>query len=188
MARPVTWFRLYRGRVWHVRPGDTDDFATLAMCGQPHAAGEELLDRPPLGGKPCPECTQAVEQIAETARQALHEWARRQEPTLDAPVPDDVIEDEILDEDEVLADSGSVCACGHYDADHDIDTHECCAITHVTPDAFSTCTCERFEATALCQRCEHPTSAHNDDDGCTDLDDLGDACECHQVALSPLPL
>ena len=75
MARPVTWwFRLYRGRVWHLRLTD----AVYALCGQPQAPGEDQPDRPPFGGRPCPYCFQAAGALVESISIALEEYSRRQ--------------------------------------------------------------------------------------------------------------
>ena len=35
MSRPITWFRLYRGRVWHVRAGAEAEAAPAERVAQP---------------------------------------------------------------------------------------------------------------------------------------------------------
>lgn len=97
MSRPFMWFRLYRGRVWHVRPG-TEAFAELALCGAaPVDTGEEQATRPPRGAKPCPECMAVAGSIEEAGLEALAIWcARHYSPSDD----NDLVDAEIVDGDE----------------------------------------------------------------------------------------
>ena len=52
MARPVTWWRLYRGKVWHVGwAGDA------AACGtEPGTAAEYVGERAPVNARVCGDC------------------------------------------------------------------------------------------------------------------------------------
>lgn len=86
MARPTTWFRLARGRVWHVRQGSIDEFAELALCGAADYSGEQLEDAPPVGGKPCPECLAAAEAIVLAGIDARAMWEARR-PFVGTPDP-----------------------------------------------------------------------------------------------------
>lgn len=53
MASHLLWFRLPKGRVWHVSCSG----APVALCGQSiPARGERQPKRPPFGARPCPDC------------------------------------------------------------------------------------------------------------------------------------
>jgi len=97
VSRPITWFRLYRGRVWHARRG-TDAFMELALCGVALVdSGEEQAGRPPRGAKPCPECMAVAGSIEEAGLEALAIWRARNYPP---PEADDLVDAEIVYDDE----------------------------------------------------------------------------------------
>ena len=52
MARPITWWRLYRGKVWHVGwAGDA------AACGtEPGTTAEYVGERAPVNARVCGDC------------------------------------------------------------------------------------------------------------------------------------
>ena len=53
MASHLLFFRLPKGRVWHVACSG----ALVALCGQSiPARGERQPKRPPFGARPCPDC------------------------------------------------------------------------------------------------------------------------------------
>ena len=59
MARPVTWWRLWRGKVWHVGwAGDA------AACGtEPGAWAERVGERAPVNARVCGDCAAAVRHL-----------------------------------------------------------------------------------------------------------------------------
>ncbi len=66
MSSHLLWFRLPKGRVWHVAASG----ALVALCGQSiPARGERQPKRPPFGARPCPDCD-AVMGEAERAMSA----------------------------------------------------------------------------------------------------------------------
>lgn len=63
MASRLLWFRLPKGRVWHVSASG----APVSLCGQSiPARGERQPRRPPFGARPCPDCD-AVSTEARTS-------------------------------------------------------------------------------------------------------------------------
>ena len=53
MSSHLLWFRLPKGRVWHVAASGSP----VALCGQSlPARGERQPKRPPFGARPCPDC------------------------------------------------------------------------------------------------------------------------------------
>lgn len=53
MSRPVSWYRRFRGKVWHV--GFTDD--ALAACGKERPADAETVgERAPVNARVCGDC------------------------------------------------------------------------------------------------------------------------------------
>ncbi|MBK7823392.1 MAG: hypothetical protein IPJ61_20615 [Tessaracoccus sp.] len=84
----ISWFRLPRGRVWHVALG------ARALCGEylPFKGGEWQQGLPPNGARVCSECNDADERIGQNIAQAM----RRS----DVPLPlgdDQVVDAEIVD-------------------------------------------------------------------------------------------
>jgi hypothetical protein len=91
MSRPIQWFRLYRGRVWHVHAGEETAWA-IALCGQPVEQGtENLAAEPPRGGKPCPECLAVAGGIEDAGLVALAVWRARHY------TGDDLVDSEIVE-------------------------------------------------------------------------------------------
>lgn len=84
MTRPLTFFRLPRGKVWHV----SQYASPVALCGEdfPLVSGEEQPGRPPYGGRPCPRCAEvAIEaQTALTWAELAH--VARQSEVIDAEI------------------------------------------------------------------------------------------------------
>lgn len=59
MPRPVSWFRWYRGRVWHV--GFAQD---AAACGSERPADAEMVgERAPVNARVCGDCAAAVRHL-----------------------------------------------------------------------------------------------------------------------------
>ena len=60
MSRPVTWWRLWRGKVWHV--GWAGDAA--AACGtEPGASAEYVGERAPVNARVCGDCVATVRHL-----------------------------------------------------------------------------------------------------------------------------
>lgn len=66
MARPIVWFRWYRGKVWHVAfVGD------VAACGQDvENYAEQTHTFPPTNARICVDCVAAASGIAVAAQGA----------------------------------------------------------------------------------------------------------------------
>ena len=105
MARPVTWWRLWRGKVWHVGwAGDA------AACGtEPGAWAERVGERAPVNARVCGDCVAGVLHLAALVNQAQLGDPRSAERGLigvaGAPLPeiDDVVDVEVY------------CYCDHPD-------------------------------------------------------------------------
>ena len=67
MPRPVSWWRLYRGKVWHVSlAGDP-----AGMCGQDaEVHAERTTTYPPVNARICSDCTTAALQLYEITQGA----------------------------------------------------------------------------------------------------------------------
>ena len=173
MASHLLWFRLPKGRVWHVACSG----ALVALCGQSiPARGERQPKRPPFGARPCPDCygvtTEAVLALsAATESHSPRVYAPDLEPDLlvasqegenpevELPVCEDcghpfathdssgVCRDLTENGDDCECDEYLVmCVCGHPWALHDVDTSECCYRDEETAeaDAEPVCGCEQF--------------------------------------------
>lgn len=59
MTRPITWWRLYRGKVWHV--GWSGD---AAACGtEPEGSPEYVGERAPVNARTCGDCISTVRHM-----------------------------------------------------------------------------------------------------------------------------
>lgn len=165
MPRPITWWRIYRGKVWHVGwAGDA------AACGkEPAGSPEAVGERAPVNARVCPDCVPAVRHLyavvfaAEQGdpRKPFDPWAAGE-----ALIVDDVVDAEI------------VCGdCGQVD-------HEGACLVGALRASFEAARARR-EATGEewpCGSCGHPNLDHDiDDQSCTVTDDAFDA-----VAGEPL--
>lgn len=74
MARPLIWFRLYRGKVWHLKHfGDTS-----ALCGQADERYSERVAGPvPENARLCEACGAASDAIADAISLARQGDPRR---------------------------------------------------------------------------------------------------------------
>lgn len=84
----ISWFRLPRGRVWHVALGGR------ALCGEwiPQRGGEWLPGLPPFGARVCSACNDVDERVGQNIAQAMGR--------ADLPLPvgdDDLVDSEIVD-------------------------------------------------------------------------------------------
>lgn len=127
VSRPITWWRLYRGKVWHV--GWAGD---VAACGkEPVASPEAVGERAPVNARACGDCITSVLHLAALANQAQLGDPRASERGLigeaGAPLP------EITDADvAALVDEWPCGSCGHPNLDHDID--DTCTVNIGLPD------------------------------------------------------
>ncbi len=68
MASHLLFFRLPKGRVWHVACSGSP----VALCGQPiPERGERQPKRPPLGARPCPDCSNVSVEAEYATRKAF---------------------------------------------------------------------------------------------------------------------
>lgn len=86
----ISWFRLPRGRVWHVALG------ARALCGAmlPGMGGEWQRNLPPMRARVCSECVDADLRLRDNITQALDRG--------DLPLPmgdDEVVDAEIVEDD-----------------------------------------------------------------------------------------
>lgn len=67
MSRPVVWFRLWRGKVWHLR----DAIAAAAVCGVSEPDDSEATAQtPPTRARICEACTRAARELYLVAMEA----------------------------------------------------------------------------------------------------------------------
>lgn len=143
MARPVTWWRLYRGKVWHVGwAGDA------AACGtEPGKAAEYVGERAPVNARVCGDCVSMALHLYALAQAGQMGDPRTPERGLigvpGAPLPE--VGEESQTVDLVAALRASVeaarerrmasevaewlCECGHSNLDHDVDGMQWCRAT-----------------------------------------------------------
>lgn len=118
MPRPIHWFRLPRGKVWHVSLDDN-----RSLCGEhreSHTA-ERVGEHPPLNARICPDCVRSTLHLYSVAQAAQMGDPRRE---------DDVAYTEPL------------CGtCSHSLLDHDVDSGRC-TVTSDDPDVdWAECPC-----------------------------------------------
>ena len=78
MPRPVSWFRLYRGKVWHV--GFAQD---AAACGSGRPAGAETVgERAPVNARVCGDCVASALHLYGLAQAAQMADPRTKTTTL----------------------------------------------------------------------------------------------------------
>lgn len=79
MARPLTWFRLYRGRVWHLRMvGDSHALCDAADdIEEPAGECERVYGPVPENARLCEACGIASDAIADAIRLAREGDPRR---------------------------------------------------------------------------------------------------------------
>ena len=163
MASHLLWFRLPKGRVWHVACSGS----LVALCGQtvPSDRGERQPKRPPFGARPCPDCEAvAVEaQVAIVGARAKLASPPQSRPALGqmplhARFPDCAACEHSFDEhgwDGACLEGGpegcrcteyqAACTCGHPWALHDVDSAECTE-PRSDDDSGDQCPCSAFVA------------------------------------------
>lgn len=113
MSRPVSWYRLFRGKVWHA--GFAQD---AAACGSERPADAETVgERAPVNARVCGDC------VAST----LHLYALAQSAQMGDPRsgkrPKDIPAEVTLPK---VGDDEWPCGqCGHPNLDHDVDDGTC---------------------------------------------------------------
>lgn len=168
MSSHLLWFRLPKGRVWHVAASG----ALVALCGQSiPARGERQPKRPPFGARPCPDCDNVAVEAATALGLAI---TSHKGPTPVVVVnprqsgkslqyaewsadPEDLLTSAAVPKPEVPT-ALPVCEdCGHVFGNH--DSLGVCQDVDENGDA-----CECGEYILLCA-CEHTWALHDQDDG-----------------------
>ena len=154
MVRPITWYRLFRGKVWHV--GFASD---AAACGSERPADAETVGEwAPVNARVCGDCVSMALHMYALAQAGQMGDPRTPERGLigvpGVPLPeadDDVVDAEIYcgscDHVEhigpcTLAEGNRItkpcdcyvtdewpCECGHSNLDHDVDGIQWCRAT-----------------------------------------------------------
>ena len=174
MSRPISWYRLYRGKVWHVGWA-----ADAAACGaEPGAWAESVGERAPVNARICGDCVSTVRHLyglvlaaeAGDPRKPFDPWAHgealiaAEDGASDAEAPAATPEPATVDLVGALR--------GAIEAARD---RRLAAVPDVGVDEWP------------CGSCGHPNSDHDCVDGtCTVADDAFDAaageplgpCEC----------
>jgi len=180
MASHLLWFRLPKGRVWHVACSG----ALVALCGQSiPARGERQPKRPPFGARPCPDCDMVgfEAQLSIAAAQLVRS-------TMETGVtdPEIVTLPDLLDssqEGEKPEVEFPACEdCGHPFGNH--DSLGVCQDVDENGDA-----CECGEYLSLCT-CGHPWALHDVDTGecCYEYEDPEDGTETSCTCLTFRPV
>ena len=149
MARPASWYRLFRGKVWHL--GFADD--TLAACGSERPTDAETVgERAPVNARVCGDCVATALHLYALAQAAQMGDPRTPErgligvPGVPLPEVDDgVIDAEIVEccdcdnpeHKSICCDCQPaegepeewLCKCGHSNLDHDVDDMQWCRAT-----------------------------------------------------------
>jgi len=168
MASHLLWFRLPKGRVWHVAASG----AQVALCGQAiPSRGERQPKRPPFGARPCPDC----ESVGAEALNALSAAGiKHMELPAEPPVP--FRRDELtVFGDTVILDE----AQGEFVSRAFLGTP---LRMVVEPNYDGPPIVGDFGSTAIalpaCEDCGHAFGNHDSLGVCQDVDENGDACEC----------
>lgn len=115
MPRPVSWFRRFRGKVWHV--SFTDD--ALATCGKARPADAEYVgERAPVNARVCGDCVSTALHLYALAQAGQMGDPRTPERGLigvpGAPLPevdDDGVVDAEIEECGPCGHPGHICRC-----------------------------------------------------------------------------
>lgn len=135
MPRPVSWFRWYRGRVWHV--GFAQD---AAACGSERPADAETVgERAPVNARVCGDCAAAVRHLyglvlaaeAGDPRKPFDPWLAG-EALIAAEDGASARDRRLAAVPDVGVDEWPCGSCGHPNSDHDCVDGTCT----VADDAF----------------------------------------------------
>jgi hypothetical protein len=122
MSRPVSWFRWYRGKVWHV--GWSDD---AAACGSVLPVDAETVgERAPANARVCGDCVAAALHLYALAQAAQMGDPRSNKGANIIPAGATL---------PVIGDDEWPCGnCGHANLDHDCDDGTCVVTVAITGD------------------------------------------------------
>ena len=125
MSAPVSWFRWYRGRVWHV--GFAQD---AAACGSERPADAEAVgERAPANARVCGDCVAAALHLYSLA-QSAQMGDPRHPRNRKFPAPP------------VLLGFDWPCGnCGHSSLDHDYDGGTCTVTSDYPAVKWAECPC-----------------------------------------------
>ena len=158
MASHLLWFRLPKGRVWHVACSG----ALVALCGQSiPARGERQPKRPPFGARPCPDC----HLVADEARQAIIAAVVSHKGPM-------VLVGEEGPELFEFKKPGEVMLTSRENPGVDL-----VAALRQSVEAIQARRASGFPA---CEDCGHTFGNHDSLGVCQDVDENGDACECSE--------
>ena len=134
MSRPISFYRWYRGKVWHV--GFAQD---AAACGSERPADAEAVgERAPANARVCGDCVTAslhLYSLAQSAQMGDPRHPRNRE----YPVPPPA---EPTDEELALLGFDWPCGnCGHSSLDHDCDGGSCTVTSDDPAVEWAECPC-----------------------------------------------
>lgn len=125
MPSPISWYRLFRGKVWHV--GFAQD---AAACGTERPADAEVVgERAPANARVCGDCVTAalhLYSLAQSAQMGDPRHPRNRKPTRSC----------------VLLGFDWPCGnCGHSSLDHDYDGGSCTVTSDDPAVEWAECPC-----------------------------------------------
>lgn len=134
MSAPVSWFRWYRGKVWHV--GFAQD---AAACGSERPVDAETVgERAPANARVCGDCVAAALHLYSLA-QSAQMGDPRHPRNRKYPVPPPA---EPTDEELALLGFDWPCGnCGHSSLDHDYDDGSCTVTSDDPAVEWAECPC-----------------------------------------------
>ena len=129
MPRPVSWFRWYRGKVWHV--GFAQD---AAACGSERPADAETVgERAPANARVCGDCVAAALHLYSLAQSAQMGDPRSDKRANNIPAIVTLPE---------VDDAEWPCGnCGHSSLDHDRDDGTCAVTSDDPAVEWAECPC-----------------------------------------------
>ena len=134
MSRPISWYRLFRGKVWHV--GFAQD---AAACGSERPADAETVgERAPANARVCADCVTAslhLYSLAQSAQMGDPRHPRNRK----YPVPPPA--EPTLEELALLGFDWPCGNCGHSSLDHDCDDGSCTVTSDDPAVEWAECPC-----------------------------------------------
>ena len=134
MPSPVSWFRWYRGKVWHV--GFAQD---AAACGTERPVDAEAVgERAPANARVCGDCVTAslhLYSLAQSAQMADPRHPRNRK--YPAPPPAEPTDEELA----LLGFDWPCGNCGHSSLDHDYDGGSCTVTSDDPAVEWAECPC-----------------------------------------------
>ena len=131
MSRPISFYRWYRGKVWHV--GFAQD---AAACGSERPADAETVGgRAPANARVCGDCVTASLHLYSLAQSAqMADPRNRKYP---APPPAEPTDEELA----LLGFDWPCGNCGHSSLDHDCDDGSCTVTSDDPAVEWAECPC-----------------------------------------------